>query len=206
MKMQSKLWVRLFCLLTAIICVLGLTACGEKACEHKWGDWTTVKEATCTEAGSQERACAECGEKEIASIQAQGHDWENATCTSPKTCKTCSATEGEALAHTYTVELVKDETLKSAATCTEAAVYYKSCACGAISTSAEDTFSNGSALEHKDENKDHTCDNACGKNDMGTHADSAADNDHVCDYGCGAVLEACADAEGDGNHACDVCG
>jgi hypothetical protein len=125
----------------------------EVACSHDWIP------STCT----SPRICSKCGE---INGSANGHDWENATCTSPKTCKTCSATEGEALAHTYTVELVKDETLKSAATCTEAAVYYKSCACGAISTSAEDTFSSGSALEQKDENKDHTCDNACGKNDM----------------------------------------
>ena len=176
MKMQRKVWVRLLCLLTVIVCVLGLTACGQTTCEHEWGDWTTVKPATCTEAGSQERACAKCGEKETSAINALGHS--------------------------YTAETVKDEALKSAATCTEAAVYYKSCSCGAIGT---ETFTSGSALDHKDENHDHTCDNGCGKNDMGDHADSATDTDHVCDYGCGAVLENCVDAEDDDDHACDVC-
>jgi len=29
------------------------------------------------------------------------HNWVNATCTSPKTCSTCGATEGEALGHKY---------------------------------------------------------------------------------------------------------
>ena len=28
------------------------------------------------------------------------HEWDAATCTAPKTCKLCSATEGEALGHT----------------------------------------------------------------------------------------------------------
>ncbi len=42
------------------------------------------------------------------------HTWENATCTSPKTCSDCGATEGEALGHT-------EETVAGkAATCTEA--------------------------------------------------------------------------------------
>ncbi len=49
--------------------------------------------------------------------------------------------------HAYALESVKPEALKSAANCTEAAVYYKSCLCGEISTS--DTFVYGEALGHK---------------------------------------------------------
>lgn len=29
------------------------------------------------------------------------HDWKSATCTTPKTCSTCGATEGDATGHTY---------------------------------------------------------------------------------------------------------
>ncbi len=36
--------------------------------------------------------------------------------------------------HTYDQEIQKPETLKSAADCTNDAVYFKSCSCGAIST------------------------------------------------------------------------
>ena len=49
--------------------------------------------------------------------------------------------------HTYDQEIVKTEALKTAADCTHDAVYYKSCSCGAISTT--ETFTAiGSALGH----------------------------------------------------------
>ena len=40
------------------------------------------------------------------------HEWEDATCTEPKTCKTCGATEGEALGHDW-----KDATTEAPKTC-----------------------------------------------------------------------------------------
>ena len=51
---------------------------------HAFGEWTTVKDATCTVKGEQERSCA-CGEKEIESIPARhtAGEWiieNNATC------------------------------------------------------------------------------------------------------------------------------
>lgn len=48
--------------------------------------------------------------------------------------------------HNYTVETVKQETLKSAADCETPATYYKSCECGEISTT--ETFTYSSALGH----------------------------------------------------------
>jgi len=187
-----------------VFCVLGLSSC-DKECDHEWSEWTTTKNSTCTEKGIKERTCSECEEKETSEIDALGHDWNEATCSAPKTCKNCSATEGEKLSHSYTEQAVKAEALKSPATCESAAVYYKSCSCGAIGESDADTFTSGEPLGHKDENNDHACDYGCDKT-FGAHEDSATDADHVCDYGCGAVLNDCADAEGDGDHACDVCG
>ena len=61
------------------------------------------------------------------------------------------------------------------------------------------------ALGHQDENHDHLCDRACGKTDLGTHTDAGDDTDHLCDYGCGAAIESCSDADGDGDHNCDLC-
>ena len=207
MKTKNRLLASVLCLLMVVFCVVGLTACdGDDECSHQWEEWTATANATCTEAGVQERKCSKCGETETSAINALGHDWNEATCSAPKTCKTCSTTEGTANAHAYTVETVKDEALKSAANCTSAAVYYKSCSCGAISTNDADTFTSGTDLEHKDENTNHVCDNNCGKNDMGTHADIATDEDHVCDYGCGVTIESCFDAENDGNHTCYICG
>ena len=49
------------------------------------------------------------------------HQWEEASCTAPKTCKTCGATEGTALGHSYRTETVD-------ATCT--AVGYVTKICG----------------------------------------------------------------------------
>lgn len=200
MKTKNRLLTSVLCLFMVVFCVVGLTACGgDDECSHQWGEWTATTNATCTEAGVQERKCSECGETETSSINALGHDWNEATCSTPKTCKTCSATEGTANAHAYTVETVKDEALKSEANCTSAAVYYKSCSCGAISTNDADTFTSGVALEHMDENTDHVCDNNCGKNDMGTHADE--NKDHTCDYGCNTAIGTCEDADKD--HDCD---
>ena len=54
-------------------------------------------------------------------------------------------------AHSFTAEKAEAQYLKSAATCTEKAVYYKSCAvCGLSSkgTADEATFFSGNALDH----------------------------------------------------------
>ena len=210
MKTKNRVLAGVLCLLMIASSFVGLTSCDfipeKEECSHQWGEWSTTKKATCTTAGAKERQCEDCDEKETASIDALGHDWNEATCSAPKKCKVCSVTEGAALAHSFTVETVSDKTLKTAATCDSPAVYYKSCACGAISTKDADTFVNGSALDHKDENSDHVCDNNCGKIDMGAHSDSNTDKDHVCDYGCGATLEECSDAANDGDHTCDLCG
>ena len=74
------------------------------------------------------------------------------------------------------------------------------------------------AISHKDENKDHVCENECGKpvgecvdtdkdhkcdygcgKDYGTHEDT--DKNHVCDHGCSVAIGECADTNND--HACD---
>ena len=54
--------------------------------------------------------------------------------------------DGTTHTHSYTLEEPIPAALKSAATCTEAAVYYKSCECGDISDT--ETFTYGSPLEH----------------------------------------------------------
>jgi hypothetical protein len=44
--------------------------------EHSLGEWTVTKAATCTEAGSREKACA-CGYKAIETIAATGHAYSD---------------------------------------------------------------------------------------------------------------------------------
>ncbi len=61
-----------------------------------------AKAATCTEKGyTGDTYCKGCGVKltDGKDIPATGHDWDSATCTTPKTCKVCKVTEGNALGH-----------------------------------------------------------------------------------------------------------
>ncbi len=143
--MKNKLFACILYLFMVVVCVVGFSSCDK--CDHKWSEWTIKTEATCLEAGTQERVCSECDEVETSSVEALGHDWKDATCTSPKTCERCNATEGDVV-HSYTLETVKDEALKSAATCQAAAVYYKSCECGAVSTNEADVFTSGDVMPH----------------------------------------------------------
>ena len=55
---------------------------------------------------------------------AHSHDWTDATCTAPKTCKTCGATDGDAPGHSYETETVDP-------TCSTAGSVTKTCSvCG----------------------------------------------------------------------------
>lgn len=59
---------------------------------HTYGEWTTVKEATCTAAGQKQHTCTECGHVETEVIPATGHHWvDNGNGT--HTCTKCGATE-----------------------------------------------------------------------------------------------------------------
>lgn len=60
-------------------------ACGEKAdvAAHTFGDWTTIKAATATEAGSREKSCTTCGYKVTESIPATGTGTGGGTTTTP---------------------------------------------------------------------------------------------------------------------------
>ena len=81
--------------------------------------------------------------------------------------------------HTYNQETVKPEALKTPADCTSNAVYFKSCSCGAISTT--DTFAAmGTALGHAygsdwkydSTNHWHECSRCHDKNDEAAHSAS----------------------------------
>ena len=85
-----------------------------------------------------------------AIINKAAHVGGKATCKDRAVCTTCGAAYGGLGAHSFT-EKVAEQYLKSAATCTAKAVYYKSCAvCGLSSegTADEATFFSGNALDH----------------------------------------------------------
>ena len=110
---------------------------------HDWSEWTSNGD------GTHSRICgndADHTEKEDCS-------GGTADCTHGPICDFCLAEYDSPAGHSYTAEVVGDDYLKDAATCTEAAVYYKSCTgCGASSkgTDYEATFSHGGPLGNVD--------------------------------------------------------
>ena len=108
---------------------------------HDWGAWTSNGD------GTHSRVC-----KRDASHTEDGEcSGGTATCTERAVCTTCGGAYGETAAHHFTAEKAEEQYLKSGATCTEKAVYYKSCAaCGLTSkgTADEATFASGEPLGH----------------------------------------------------------
>lgn len=60
-------------------------ACGEvlNKAAHTYGDWTTIKAATATEAGSREKSCTACGYTVTETIPATGTGTGGGTTTTP---------------------------------------------------------------------------------------------------------------------------
>jgi len=93
----------------------GKTCTAERVCENDAAHKDTANAvitsevktaATCDEEGVTAYTAtftadwAETQTKDVT-VDALGHDWADADCDTPKTCKLCALTEGEALGHTY---------------------------------------------------------------------------------------------------------
>ena len=108
---------------------------------HDFGAWTSNGNGTHTRICSRDASHTETGDCTGGT----------ATCTAKAVCETCGGAYGDLASHNFTAETVDGKYLKSAATCTEKAVYYKSCStCGLTSkgTADEATFESGVALDH----------------------------------------------------------
>ena len=82
-------------------------------------------EPTCTVPGKTEgKHCSVCNEILVAQteIPAKGHTWTAASCTAPRTCSVCSATDGDPLGHDWS-----DWTVTTEATCTAKGEKTRSC-------------------------------------------------------------------------------
>lgn len=177
---------------------------------HSWkSDWTS-------DATHHWHECANknCDVKDNAGKYGYAeHSGGKATCTQNAVCKICKAEYGEKLPHDFTAETMDAKYLKSAATCTEKAVYYKSCAvCGLSSegTADEATFFSGNVLDHdwgawtqNSDEKTHT--RICKRDTSHTETENCIDanKDHKCDI-CDYIISECADDNKD--HKCDYCG
>ena len=154
-------------------------------------------------------------------ITLREHSGGTATCTEQAVCDHCGQPYGALKAHSFTAETAEEQYLKSAATCTEKAVYYKSCAvCGTSSkgTADEATFESGKPLGHDwgawtpdgegthkrvcTHDASHVETAGCTYGDWSTNQDSHWKTCTVC----GGEAERLKHADPDCNHFCDTCG
>ena len=129
-------------------------------------------------------------------IQEQ-HAGGTATCTEQAVCDTCKQPYGDLLPHDFTAETTDSKYLKADATCTDSAVYYKSCtACGISAKGLDEdaVFTSGEPLGHDygkwTSNQDGTHSRVCSHD--AAHAETAP-----CSGGTATCLEPA---------ICEVCG
>ena len=183
------------------------TLCGgsSEPLGHDWGAWTQ---------NSDEETHTRICKRDTSHTETENCHGGTATCTAKAVCTVCGGEYGEMAAHSFTAEKAEAQYLKSAATCTEKAVYYKSCAvCGLSSegTADEATFFSGNALDHDwgawTSNEDGTHTRTCTVDgcSAGTQTENCIDanKDHKCDI-CDYIISECADDNKD--HKCDYCG
>ena len=120
------------------------TLCGgsSEPLGHDWGAWTQ---------NSDEETHTRICKRDTSHTETENCHGGTATCTAKAVCTVCGGEYGEMAAHSFTTEKAETQYLKSAATCTEKAIYYKSCAvCGLSSkgTADEATFFSGNVLDH----------------------------------------------------------
>ena len=174
------------------------------ALDHDWGAWTQ---------NSDQKTHTRICKRDTSHTETENCHGGTATCTAKAVCTVCGGEYGEMAAHSFTAEKAETQYLKSAATCTEKAVYYKSCAvCGLSSegTADEATFFSGNALDHdwgawtqNSDQKTHT--RICKRDTSHTETENCIDanKDHKCDI-CDYIISECADDNKD--HKCDYCG
>ena len=174
------------------------------ALDHNWGAWTQ---------NSDEKTHTRICKRDTSHTETENCHGGTATCTAKAVCTVCGGEYGEMAAHSFTAEKAEAQYLKSAATCTEKAIYYKSCAvCGLSSegTADEVTFFSGNALDHNwgawtqnSDEKTHT--RICKRDTSHTETENCIDanKDHKCDI-CDYIISECADDNKD--HKCDYCG
>ena len=139
---------------------------------HDWGKWTANDNGTHTRVCSRDASHTETGNCHGGT----------ATCTAKAVCETCGREYGEMKAHNFTAETTEEQYLKSAATCTAKAVYYKSCAiCGEKST---ETFEYGNPLGHdygawtSNDNGTHT--RVCSRDAIHTETENCSGGEATC--------------------------
>ena len=157
------------------------TVCGEKGTEtfeygnplgHDYGAWTS------NDNGTHTRVCS----RDANHTETDDCHGGTASCTKKAVCEDCKAEYGDLLPHDFTAEQAEEKYLKSAATCTEKAVYYKSCTvCGEKGT---ETFEYGNPLGHdygawtSNDNGTHT--RVCSRDAIHTETENCSGGEATC--------------------------
>ena len=153
---------------------------------HDWGAWISNSNGTHT------RVC----KRDASHTETDNCHGGEASCTKKAVCEDCGGEYGEMNAHDFTAETAAEQYLKSAATCTEKAVFYKSCTvCGLSSkgTADEATFESGEPLDHdfgawmSNGNGTHT--RVCSRDASHTETDNCSGGTASCTMK--AVCEVC---------------
>lgn len=114
---------KLLAILLVFVMLVSLCACGKKESADGTADNNTTSDNTenSNTQGSGDVTDESTGdtsgdnnEDNSDSTPACTHEWKDATCTAPKTCTKCSATEGSAAGHSW-----KDATCQAPKTCTK---------------------------------------------------------------------------------------
>ena len=101
----------------AVLCLAILAGCKNNqnppdgSHKHSFGEWKTVKQASCTEEGQKERTCA-CGEKETVTVPMTTHNFVNGVCDK------CGAKPSEGLEYTLNSD-GKSYSVSGIGTCTD---------------------------------------------------------------------------------------
>ena len=117
MEKSRKILLSLSCLILLII----FTACSGGQCDHVFGSWQMINEATCIDYGLEERTCNECGQIDSREISpTNNHDYqfsyeEKGDCNNAGrtvfSCKYCGLEKeekGEKSEHQYQERIVMD--------------------------------------------------------------------------------------------------
>ena len=154
-----------------------------------------VSAPDCENGGYTTYTCSACGDTYTDNAtDALGHDWDDATCTAPKTCSVCGETEGEALGHEW-----DDATCTAAKTCSvcgetegEALGHeWDDATCTAPKTCSVCGETEGEALGHDWD--DATCTapktcSVCGETEGSVIDHNDQDNNGRCDY-CSCLMQ-----------------
>ena len=195
--MKRKLLTIFICCLVALTLAFSLVSCGDN------NDNKETQNTESTESGTENTdntESTEGGESDKKSeCELNGHTFANATCTSPKTCSVCGATDGEALGHTPNEDDGDCTTAILCKVCTEVTSAGKAshdseaddgdcttaitCSeCGTVTTEARNEHTGGTATCGA-KAVCESCGTAYGEIDLDNHDLTTVDNNGVCECG-----------------------